>query len=120
VTERLYARLCENVNLHIRRGAWYRVLKLEELPATLEVNRHPVPVAKALLEFAKRPPAQWTVVQQRASWVAAPPAGFSGVYAVCPSCTERAPLPARTKRMTCPACKWEFPVAWNEHYLRQA
>lgn len=113
-----YARLCENVNLHIRRGAWYRVLKVADLHATLEVNKKPVAVATALLEFVKRPPAKWTVVQQRASWIAQPPTGFTGEYAVCPSCTERAPLAAGTKRMPCPSCKWEYDVAWDEHYLR--
>ena len=114
----LYARLCENVNLHIRRGAWYRVLKQDDLHATLEVNKRPVAVAKAMLEFVKRPPAKWTVVQQRASWIGTPPAGFTNEYAVCPSCTERAVLAAGTKRMPCPSCKWEFEVAWDEHYLR--
>ena len=118
MTERLYARLCENVNLQIRRGAWYRVLKLEDLYATLEVNKRPVPVAQALLEVVKRPPAKWTVVQQRASWIATPPAGFAGEYGVCPSCTERAPLTRGAKRMGCPSCKWEFEVAWEERYLR--
>jgi hypothetical protein len=116
--ESLYARLCENVNLHIRRGAWYRVLRMEELHATLDVNKHPVPVARALLEFARRPPAKWTVVQQRASWIAAPPAGFTSEYGVCPSCTERTPLTGRVKRLACPACRYEFEVAWDERYLR--
>ena len=118
MSERLYARLNENVNLHIRRGAWYRVLDLEDLHATLEVNRRPVTVAKALLEFVKRPPPKWTVVQQRASWIRIPPVGFAEQYGVCPSCTERAPLPPRVKRMVCPSCKWEFEVAWDEGYLR--
>lgn len=114
----LYARLCENVNLHIRRGAWYRVLMQDDLHATLEVNKRPMSVAKAMLEFVKRPPAKWTVVQQRASWIGTPPKGFTNEYAVCPSCTERATLAAGTKRMPCPSCKWEFDVAWDEHYLR--
>jgi len=118
MAERLYARLCENVNLHIRRGAWYRVLKVEDLHATLEVNKRPVPVAKALLEFVKRPPAKWTVVQQRASWIATPPAGFTSEYGVCPFCTERAPLAPGIRRMDCPSCKSDFEVAWNERYLR--
>ena len=118
MSEPLYARLCENVNLQIRRGAWYRVLKVEDLHATLEVNKRPVPVAKALLEFVKRPPAKWTVVQQRASWIMNPPVGFTSEYAVCPSCTERVTLAADTRRMPCPSCKWEFEVAWNEHYLQ--
>jgi hypothetical protein len=118
MTEPLYARLSENVNLHIRRGAWYRVLKLEDLHATLDVNKRPVPVATALLEFVKRPPARWTVVQQRASWIAVPPSGFTNEYGVCPSCTERAALRPKVKRMGCPSCKWEFEVAWDEHYLR--
>jgi DNA-directed RNA polymerase subunit RPC12/RpoP len=35
---------------------------------------------------------------------------------VCPSCGERAPLPSRVRKLRCPYCKWEFPVAWDELY----
>jgi hypothetical protein len=56
MTQRLYARLRENVNIRLRRGAWYRVLKLQDLKAVLDVNGRPTMVASALLEIVKRPP----------------------------------------------------------------
>jgi hypothetical protein len=62
---RLYARLRENVNIRLRRGAWYRVLKLQDLEAILDVNGRPRTVATALLEIVKQPPPRWTVVSQR-------------------------------------------------------
>jgi len=117
MTERLYARLRENVNIRLRRGAWYRVLKLQDLKAILDVNGRPKSVATALLEIVKRPPPRWTVVSQRPDGTRKAPPSFAERYGVCPSCSERAPLSPKVKRMGCPSCKWEFEVAWDEHYL---
>ena len=117
MTERLYARLRENVNIRLRRGAWYRVLKLEGLKAILDVNGKPKAVASALLEIVKRPPPRWTVVTQGPGDAKKAPPSFAERYAVCPSCGERAALPRRVPRMRCANCKWEFEIAWDEMYL---
>jgi hypothetical protein len=117
MTERLYARLREDVNLRLRRGAWYRVLKVEGLKAILEVNGRKVLVAAPLLEIVKRPPPRWTVVTpEPASARKAPPA-LAERYGVCPSCGERAPLHKRVRRLRCVYCRYEFEVAWDEAYL---
>ena len=121
MTERLYARLRENVNVRLRRGAWYRVLKVQDLDAVLEVNNRPRKVLKALLEIVKRPPPRWTVVERRPDWTQsdsrkAPP-DMAERYAVCPSCGDRATLPRRIQKLRCASCKWEFEVAWDEAYL---
>ncbi len=117
MTERLYARLRENVNIRLRRGAWYRVLKVQDLKAVLDVGGRPVMVAAALLEIVKRPPPRWTVVTQLGTPSRKTPATLAERYGVCPSCGERAPLPRRVPRLRCTSCKWEFEIAWDEAYL---
>jgi hypothetical protein len=117
MTEPLYARLREDVNIRLRRGAWYRVLKVEGLKAILEVNGRQMLVASALLEIVKRPPPRWTVVTQDSGGAKKAPPALAERYGVCPSCTERAPLAKRVRRLRCPYCKYEFEVAWDEAYL---
>ena len=108
-----WARLRDDVDVKLRRGAWYRVLDESELDAVIEVNDRPRSVLKAMLEIVERPHPRWTVVR--------PPKGASAApgdpYGVCPSCGERAKLPRRARRLSCPSCKWEFEVAWDEGYL---
>jgi hypothetical protein len=117
MTERLYARLRENVNIRLRRGAWYRVLKVQDLKAILDVGGRPVSVAAALLEIVKRPPPRWTVVTQTGKGAQKAPTAMSERFGVCPSCGERAALPRRVPRLRCTSCKWEFEIAWDEMYL---
>jgi hypothetical protein len=111
-----WARLRDDVDVKLRRGAWYRVLEESELDAVIEVNEKPKSVLKALLEIVERPHPKWTVVRlpERAKGA---PATLGERYGVCPSCGERAPLKAKARRMACPSCKWEFDVAWDEGYL---
>lgn len=111
-----WGRLQADVNCQLRRGAWYRVVKLEGLEAVVDVNRMPLPVPSYLLEIVSTPPRQWTVVPSPSDAVALP-RDWGTRYAVCPSCRERAPLPRRLGRMRCERCKGVFPVAWNEPYL---
>jgi hypothetical protein len=117
MTDRLYARLRENVNVRLRRGAWYRVVRLEGLKALLDVNGRPTVVATALLEIVQRPRPSWTVVQPLPKDAARAPGALAERYGVCPSCGERAPLPHRVRRLRCTYCKYEFRVAWDEAYL---
>ena len=117
MTDRLYARLREDINLKLRRGAWYKVLKVMGLHTILEVNARPVSVTTALLEIVNRPPPRWTVVAQRPSGAKKAPPSLAERYGVCPSCGERASLPRHVRRLRCSYCKWEFEVAWDEAYL---
>ena len=113
----LFARLQADVDLKIRRGAWYKVLDMSDLEAVIEVNKRPMKVLRAMLEIQQRPPLRWTVVphpkQSRR-----PNLGVE--YGVCPSCRTRAPLPARARELTCPRCKQEFEVNWGEAYLKRS
>jgi hypothetical protein len=112
----LFARLQADVHLRIRRGAWYRVLKLSDLEAIIEVNRKPVAVPKAFLEIQQRPPLRWSVVP-RPEGARRVPAELGPQYGVCPYCRTRAPLKPRAREQACPHCKGEFAVAWEEGYL---
>ncbi|HET7789222.1 MAG TPA: hypothetical protein VFK78_00330 [Gemmatimonadales bacterium] len=108
-----WARLQADVNIRIRRGAWYKVKEIGELNAVIEVNKRPVSVLKALLEIVDRPPPKWTMVHAPGNSRAAP----ADRYGVCPACSERAVVRKRARRFRCPHCKWEFEVAWDEGYL---
>ena len=118
----MWARLQADIDVKLRRGAWYRLLKIEGFDAVVDVNRKPVPVVKAFLQMSTSPPRRWTVVATprttRTSRLL--PAGLGSHYAVCPSCRDRAALHGRPSRMLCRRCSVEFAVAWEEHYLEQA
>src|SRR5580765_2649116 len=106
MTSSLFARLQADVDLKIRRGAWYRVLDLGDLEAVIEVNKRPVTVLRAMLEIQQRPPLRWTVVP-RPRGGRKPPADLGIEYGVCPSCRTRAPLPKKARDLRCPRCKQE-------------
>ncbi len=116
MAERMWGRLQADLNVKLRRGAWYRVLRIKGLEAVIEVNLRPYTILKALLEISPKPPVRWTVVPVRKQAPAAP-AKLGESYGVCPSCTERATLPRRAARHTCPRCRRDYAVAWDERYL---
>jgi len=108
----LWARLQADVDVNLRRGAWYRVLEVRGHEVVLAVRREPVTVLKALLEITGRPPLQWAVVTPPRG--ARLPRELAAGYAVCPLCRGRAPLPKtwlfpkRAKALRCPHCREEF------------
>ena len=108
----LFARLQADVPLKLRRGAWYRVVELNDLQATIEVNRRKIGVLRAWLEIRERPPLYWTVVTKSPDEKRVPP-HLRGTYGVCPSCRARAPLPKRVKELTCVRCRQRFAVNWD-------
>ena len=101
----------------LRRGAWYRVMDVDGLDATVDIGRKPHSVPSFLLQIVAAPPRRWTVVPRPARAVHLPREWKR--YGVCPSCRERAPLPVRDepRRMTCMRCRGAFEVAWSEGYL---
>lgn len=105
----LFARLQADVDLKIRRGAWYRVLDLGDLQAVIEVNRQPVSVLRAWLEIQQRPPLRWSIVSPPAASRKVP-AELRPEYGVCPNCRARSPLPKRARTVECPRCSEEFEV----------
>ena len=110
----MFARIQADVPVKLRRGAWYRVLHLDDLQAVIEVNRRRVGVLRAWLEIQPRPPQRWSVVEGSKDNRKAPPP-LRGTYGVCPNCRARAPLPKRTARsFECKKCRREFEIDWDE------
>lgn len=111
-----WARLQADLDVRLRRGAWYRVIKQDGMAVVLEVNRQAFPVVKAFLDIITSPPRRWTVVP-RPENARKVPREWGTHYAVCPYCRGRAPLKGQPRRMTCDRCHGEYEVAWNEDYL---
>jgi hypothetical protein len=111
-----WARLRMDVKSPLRRGAWYRILKLRAQEATLDVRGKTVVVARAALEIAPAPKPLWTVVPSPRN---APryPTNWGSCYAVCPNCRERAQLEGQPTSLRCQRCNGLFNIAWHEPYL---
>ncbi len=109
----IFARVQDDVPLKLRRGAWYRVLELNDLQAVIEVNHRRIGVLRAWLEIQRRPPQRWSVVEGSKDNRKAPP-HLRGTYGVCPNCRARAPLPKRAKAHQCAKCRGEFEINWAE------
>ena len=114
-----WARLHSDADVKLRRGAWYRILRLGPLEVVLEVNHRPLPVSRTLLQIVQTPPSRWTVVPAPRNSVRFP-TNWGEAYAVCPGCRERAPLEGKPSNMRCRRCNGLYEVAWNEPYLRTA
>ena len=109
----IFARVHDDVPLKLRKGAWYRVLELNDLQAVIEVNHRRFGVLRAWLEIQQRPPQRWSVVEGAKDNRKAPPQ-LRGTYGVCPNCRARAPLPKRAKAHECAKCRGEFEINWAE------
>jgi hypothetical protein len=119
MVQQQWARLHSDVNVKLRRGAWYRILKLGAIEAVLDVNRQPHAVARGLLQIVQAAPIRWTVVPAPRNALRFP-VGWGDRYAVCPSCRGRAQLEGQPHNMRCTRCNGLFDVAWNEPYLKSA
>jgi hypothetical protein len=109
----MWARLQADLNLKLRRGAWYRITQLDPLQAVVEVGGRLLPIPSAFLQVLERPPRKWSVVPRPSDAVHLP-AGCRDRYAVCPSCRERQALGGRPRRMRCQRCDGDFEVAWSD------
>lgn len=111
-----WVRLKANVKSPLRRGAWYRILKLSSMEAVVDVKGKPVSVPRADLQLSSAPALRWTVVPAPSH---APrfPTTWGPKYAVCPNCRDRARLEGAPTSMRCQRCNGLFEVAWDERYL---
>ncbi|HKW42357.1 MAG TPA: hypothetical protein VJN39_14000 [Gemmatimonadales bacterium] len=112
----VWARLRVDVNCALRRGAWYRVVRLTKDTATLDVIRDHVQVRRRLLQTAFEPPSRRTIVPLPKD-AARVPREWGNRYAVCPACHTRAPIQEFPPDMRCPQCRGVYGIAWDEHYL---
>jgi len=107
-----WARLKTDLDYKIRRGAWYRIIKVGPLEAVLEVHGKPTPIPRPFLEIELRPPMRWSVVQ-RPGQAKGLPAKWGTVYGVCPNCRHRSPLEGHPAKLRCGRCNETFEVAWE-------
>jgi hypothetical protein len=114
-----WARLQSDVNVKLRRGAWYRVIRLGAVDAVLDVNRQQVSVTRALLQIVPVPPSRWSVVPAPRN-ARRFPTSWGERYGVCPACRGRSPLEGHPTTMRCTRCNGLYEVAWNEPYLLSA
>src|SRR5437660_965718 len=95
----MWARLRADLNVRLRRGAWYRITQLGPLQAVLEVRGRSLEVPSAFLQVVDSPPRTWSVVARPSDAVRLPP-DWGDRYAVCPSC-RRAPPPGPCGTAAC-------------------
>ncbi len=114
-----WARLNADQSCGLRRGAWYRVVRLTPDEAVLQVpRREQVRVPRRYVDTLSNRPRHWTVVPRPREADAEPaPVGWHARYAVCPACRMRAPITGYAADMRCPGCDGVFSIAWEEKYL---
>jgi len=114
---RAWARLRVDVNCALRRGAWYRVVRMTRDKAVLDVTNEQVPVQRRLLKTVFARPSRWTVLPRPSDAINLPN-DWGTRYGVCPACQGRAPIRGYPLELACPHCHPICAVAWDEHYLK--
>lgn len=110
-----WARVRGAENCQVRRGAWYRVLRLTPDEAILDVGKRSFRVPRSSLQVVPVRPQRWSVVPRPADAVNMP-LSWGSTYAVCPSCRDRSPLKGRPTEIRCGRCGGVFAVAWDDPY----
>jgi len=110
-----WARVAGDVNLGVRRGAWYQVVRLTTDAAWLDVFQRTRSVPRDALEIVTVRPDVWSVVE-RPYYAVDLPVKWGSRYAVCPRCSLRAALPEHAAEMECPACERVFPLRLSQRF----
>ena len=113
-----WARVRGDLNCHVRRGAWYEVLRLTPDEAILEVVKRPFRVPRSSVQIVPLRPQRWSVVA-RPSDAVMTPLSWGPRYAVCPGCCNRTPLQGHPTKIRCPRCAGVFAVAWDGPFLSE-
>ena len=113
-----WARVRAQTNYPLRRGAWYRVVRLTPVEAVLQVNDEHLSVPRALLQILPMRPLLWSVVSRRGGIAAGTRGSHPPRYAVCPACSARATLEGSSGSLRCGGCQAEFKIAWSDSYWR--
>jgi len=106
---RPWARVVGDVNIHLRRGAWYEVVHLYPDCAVLHVSERSLTIPRSCLEIAAVRPRQWSVVSRPYDAVDLP-LSWGACYGVCPHCSHRVPLREQIGSIPCQRCGGVFPV----------
>ena len=104
MSERLgWARVVGDVNMSVRRGAWYEATRLSHEAATLDVHHEPRSVPRSTVEIVTSRPHRWSLVERPYDAVDLP-MSWGARYGVCPHCSHRAPVARGFTQMPCPRC----------------
>jgi hypothetical protein len=106
---RPWAQVVGDVNVRVRRGAWYEVIRLTPDAALLDVNRQTLTVPRSAVQVHAVRPRAWSVVARPYDAVDLP-LGWGSRYAVCPRCSQRASLKDQRGAMQCPGCAEVFSI----------
>ena len=104
---RPWARVVGDVNISVRRGAWYEVVRLTPDAALLDVNRRTLNVPRSAVQVLTVRPHEWSIVRRPHDAVDLP-ISWGSRYAVCPRCSQRASLKDQHVEMQCPGCEGVF------------
>ncbi len=110
-----WARVAGDVNVGVRRGAWYQVMRLTTDAAWLDVFQRTRSVPRDSLEIVTVRPDVWSVVARPYDAVDLP-FKWGSHYGVCPRCSRRAALPEHAAEMECPACGRVFPLRLSQRF----
>lgn len=111
-----WARLKADVTCDLRRGAWYKVIKLAAVQAVVDIKGKAIAIPREALQLSPTRPPRWSVVPSPKAARRYPPT-WGPKYAVCPNCRDRAALVGRPANLRCARCNQVFDVAWDEPYL---
>jgi len=111
-----WARLREDVDCGLRRGAWYRAVSIGQSEVVLDINGQHRVFPLRYVEVSATRPARWTVVSHAGNANVIPSFWAKG-YAVCPQCRYRQLPLGRVPSMRCDECDGLFEVAWDQPYL---
>ncbi|HUK22627.1 MAG TPA: hypothetical protein VLV45_13855 [Gemmatimonadales bacterium] len=116
MTDLRWARVRTDATCQLRRGAWYRILRLTTEEAVLDVNSRPVGVSRSLLYMLPAHPGVWSVVPRPQNSKALP-VRWGPRYAVCPECRNRAALGNASVSLRCAKCGGVFEIGWGDAYF---
>ena len=106
---RPWARVVGDVNVGVRRGAWYEVQRLTPEAAILDVHYRALSIPRSTVEIVTTRPDRWSVVTRPYDAVDLP-MSWGTRYAVCPHCSQRAQIKAHPMEMQCAGCEGIFRI----------
>src|SRR3989442_14283802 len=92
MSERLgWARVVGDVNMSVRRGAWYEVTRLSHEAATLDVHHEPRSIPRSTVESVTARPHRWSLGERPYDALDLP-MSWGGRYGVYPHSTHPSPV----------------------------
>ena len=108
-----WARVRDDANTPLRRGAWCLVVGTTADQVILDAGGRHVSVQRSSLILSSARPERWSVVARPDNAVNVPPQ-WGLQYAVCPGCSHRAALGVPTPQKRCSRCGDTFALVEEE------